>query len=375
MNFGFSDEQDLLRNEVRKFLDENCPLEEVRKLSESEAGFSHGLWERIAELGWVGLTLPEAHGGGGLGWVDLVVLLEETGRTLFPSPMIATLLAATAIERAGSPKQVARLLPSLADGSRIGTLALLEASDRLEPEAVSLEGLGDGSGFVLSGEKLFVLDAQNADLFAVAFRSGAEPGAVSLALVERGASGLSVAAHHGIDPTRRQGRLVLDEVRVPREALLGEPGSAAPLLAHLVTCGAAAVTAEAIGAAEAALDLTVGYAKQRVQFGEPIGRFQGVKHPLAEMYVDIESIKSLLYYAAWLIDEGSEQAELGVSRAKAYASDAFARIGIDAVGLHGGIGYTWEYDAQLYLKRAKWSRPSFGDASFHDERIARLGGL
>jgi alkylation response protein AidB-like acyl-CoA dehydrogenase len=178
-----------------------------------------------------------------------------------------------------------------------------------------------------------------------------------------------------MDETKRLGRVRFDDVTVASEALLGAPGSAWPVVARLIDCGAVAVTAEAIGAAEAALDLTVRYAKQRIQFDEPIGRFQGVKHPLAERYVEIESVKSLLYYAAWMLDEQPAEAALAVSRAKAWASDAFAKLGIDAIGLHGGLGYTWEYDAQLYLKRMKWVRAAFGDASWHLERVASLGGL
>jgi alkylation response protein AidB-like acyl-CoA dehydrogenase len=375
MNFGFTEEQELLRAEVRRFLDQNCPLDEVRKIAETPEGHSRSLWERIAELGWVGLVLPDAHGGAGLGWVDLVVVLEETGRTLFPSPLVATVLAATAIERGGSAEQQARWLPGLADGSCIGAPAVLEASDRLDPAGIALVGRQDGAGFHLSGEKLFVPDAASADLFVVAFRSGDAPEAVSLGVVERGAAGLSIRPHVTMDPTKRQGIVRFEDVAVPRDALLGEPGAAWPVLSRLSDCGAAAVTAEAVGAAEAVLELTVSYAKQRVQFGEPIGRFQGVKHPLAEMYVDLESWKSLLYYAAWLLDRDDADASLAVSRAKAYASDAFARIGIDAVQLHGGIGYTWEYDAQLYLKRAKSTRPAWGDAAFHEERVAQLGGL
>jgi alkylation response protein AidB-like acyl-CoA dehydrogenase len=341
MNFGFTEEQDLLRAEVRKFLDQNCPLDEVRKLIETPEGFDRNLWARMAELGWVGLTLPDAHGGVGLGWVDLVVVLEETGRSLFPSPLVSTVLAAKALDLAGGEAQQAEWLP----------------------------------GFVLRGEKLLVMDACTANVFVVAFRSGPAPEQISLALVPREAAGLEVEPHVTVDLTRRMGRLRFDAVAVPREALLGEAGSGWPVVSHLLDCGATAVTAEVIGAAERALQLTTEYAQQRVQFGQPIGRFQGVKHPLAEMYVDVESFKSLCYYAAWQLDEDSDEAPLAVSRAKAYASDAFARIGIEGVQLHGGVGYTWEYDIQLYLKRAKWARPAFGDADWHYERANRLGGL
>jgi alkylation response protein AidB-like acyl-CoA dehydrogenase len=375
MNFGLSEEQELLRAEVRRFIDQNCPIDQVRKLMETPEGFDRSLWQRMAELGWVGLTLPEAHGGVGLDWVDLVVVLEEVGRTLFPSPLVSTVLAATAIERAGSAEQQAAWLPRLADGSAIGTLALFEGAGSIEPTAIALRGAPAGGGFVLSGDKPLVSDAQSADVFAVAFRTGDAPEDLALALVPRGAAGLAVEPHVTMDLTRRMGRLRFDGVRVERDALLGAPGRAWPVLAHLLDCGATAVTAEMIGAAEGALALTVGYAKQRIQFGQPIGRFQGVKHRLAEMYSDIESFKSLCYYAAWLLDEDPARAALSVSRAKALASDAFARIGVDGVQLHGAIGYTWEYDIQLFLKRAKWARPAFGDSAQHYERVARLGGL
>ncbi len=178
-----------------------------------------------------------------------------------------------------------------------------------------------------------------------------------------------------MDLTKRSGKLVLDGVRVADDALLGEIGQAAGTIRWLVDVGATLVAAEAVGSAEAALTTTTDFAKQREQFDSKIGRFQGVKHPLAEMYVDVESFKSLVYYAAWCLDEAADDASLAASRAKAYASEAFARMGIEAVQLHGGVGYTDEYDIQLYLKRSKWVRPAFGDSDYHYDRIAALGGL
>ena len=377
MDFGFSEEQDLLRAEVRKYLDARCPLEEVRRIGEAEGGegFSREQWKEIAELGWLGLAIPEAHGGSGLGQVDLTVLLEETGRSLFPSPLVATTLAAAAIREAGSPAQQARWLPALADGSAIGTLAVQEEGDRLDAEGIRLAGTPEGDGFRLEGAKLFVPNAGAASHFVVAFRSGPAPEAISLAVLERDAPGVAAQDWPGIDLTKRLGKLSLDGVRVGRGALLGEPGRAWPALARTLDRAAASVTAEMIGAAEGALETTTRFAKERVQFGSPIGRYQGVKHPLAEMFVDIESFKSLLYYAAWCLEESPEEAPRYVSMAKAYASEAFARIGIDAVQLHGAVGYTWEYDAHLYLKRSKWARPMYGDADYHYDRVAALGGL
>src|SRR3990172_3068475 len=221
MNFGFTEEQELLRAEVCKFLDQRCPLDEVRKLVETPEGFSRELWKETAELGWLGLTIPEVHGGAGIGWVDLVVLLEETGRTLFPSPLLATTLAAAAIRESGSDAQRKRWLPLLADGSRIGSFAFLEASDLHEPEGIQLAGHLDGEGWRLSGEKLFVPDAAAANLLVVAFRTGAAPKEVGLALVERDATGVTIEALPSLDLTQRFGRLALDGARVAGAALLG----------------------------------------------------------------------------------------------------------------------------------------------------------
>lgn len=375
MNFGFTEEQELLRAEVRKFLDRNCPLEEVRKLMETPEGFSRELWKQMGELGWLGLLIPEEYGGAGLGWVELTLVLEEMGRTLFPSPFLASTLAGFAIRSRGSEEQKRRWLPLLAQGSKIGSLALLEASDRLDPAGIALEGRSEGGAFRLRGEKLFVMDAAVADLFIVAFRSGSEEKSISLALLEREAEGVRTETLPGMDLTKRLGRLSLTGARVGEPAILGEPSRAWPTVARLLDAGAAAVSGEMGGAAEGALHLVVEYAKQREQFGAPIGRFQGVKHPLAEMHVDTESFRSLVYYAAWALDESPQEVQRFVSMAKAYATEAFARIGLDGVQLHGGIGYTWEYDAQLYLKRSKWAKPMFGDADYHYDRIAALGGL
>ncbi len=375
MNFGFTEEQELLRAEVRKFLDENAPLERVREIVETEAGLDEDLWRRMAELGWVGMCIPEEYGGAGLDLETLLVVLEETGRSLLPSPLLSTVLAAKAIERSGNEDQKTRWLPALADGSKVGTLAFLERSDSWTSGGVDLAVKPDGDEWILSGEKLFVTDARAADLFVVVARSGPDESAISLVVVERGSAGLSADDFDGMDLTKRLGCLKLEDVRVGLDCVLGEAGCAWPATRWLLDLGAALVTAEAVGAAEAALELTTDFAKERIQFDQPIGRFQGVKHPLAEIYVDVESFRSLVYYAIWALDRDADDAPLAVSRAKAYCADAFPAAGIMGVQLHGGVGYTWEYDIQLYLKRSKWVRPMFGDADHHYERIACMGGL
>ncbi|HVP30256.1 MAG TPA: acyl-CoA dehydrogenase family protein [Myxococcota bacterium] len=375
MNFGFTEEQELLRSEARKLLDADAPMDAVRKHVELPEGFSRELWKKISELGWPGLIVPEACGGAGLGFVDLTVLLEETGRSLFPSPLLSTSLAASVILDLAAEDQARRFVEGLADGSRIGTVALLEANDHLAPSGVALRARpagGDGQGYVLEGEKRFVPDADAADLFVVAARKGETEDDVGFFVVDRGAPGLTTANLPCMDTTKRQGTLRLEGVRVGEGALLESQGAHA--FERVLLRGAALATAEMLGAADGALALTVRYAKERIQFGQPIGKFQGVKHPLAEHHVAIESGKSLLYYAAWALDESPEEAPRAVSMAKAYVTDALSRLGLDVVGLHGGIGYTMEYDAQLYLKRSKWAKPFFGDADFHYDRIAKLGG-
>jgi alkylation response protein AidB-like acyl-CoA dehydrogenase len=364
MNFGFTEEQELLRDQVRRFMHDACPMTEVRAQMKTASGTSPALWRQAAELGWLGLVIPERLGGVGLKWVDLTVVLEETGRGLSPLPIISQTLAATALLRCGNAAQQQRLLPKLADGSVVATLALYDEANWVHPDAITLTLTGGR----LRGTKSFVADAATADLFVIACRSG--PG-FSLALIERTAPGVSVALQPIVDETKRIGTLTLD-VAVDDAHLIPLSGDD---LTFLSDCGAVAVTAEAVGAAEAALAMTTAYAKDRIQFGSPIGKYQGVKHRLAEMFVDIESFKSLLYYAAWTVDDAPAELPRAASLAKAYASDAFARIGIDGVQLHGAIGFTAEYDVQLYLKRSKWARPMFGDSDYHYERVAALGGL
>lgn len=370
MDFGFSDEQELLRAEVRKFLDRSAPLEQVRKIMASDAGLDRSLWGQMGELGWVGLSTPDEYGGSGLDLVTLIVLLEETGRTLFPSPLISTVVAAKAIELAGSDAQKALWLPGLAEGTTIGSFAYLESSDRHDLDGIELRGKREGDATLLSGTKQLVFDTASADLFVVAYRSAPERDAVSLALVEPGAAGLEIDHFPTLDATKRLGRLRFEDVRIEADRRLGQESAAGAVIAQLLDLGALLVTAEAVGTAEGAIATTSEFARQRVQFGSPIGRYQGVKHPLAEAHVDVESFKSLVYYAAWALDEGTPVASQAVSRAKAYASEVLPRIGLEGVQLHGGVGYTAEYDIQLYLKRSKWVRPAYGDADHHFEKLA-----
>ncbi|MBJ18262.1 MAG: acyl-CoA dehydrogenase [Deltaproteobacteria bacterium] len=365
MNFGFTEEQDFLREAVRKFLDGRCPIPEVRTLMETPDAHSPELWSEMASLGWLGLLVPEEHGGAGLTWVDFVVLLEETGRTLLPSPLVSNALAVTALIEAGSPAQQARWLPALSDGSSVGTLAFLEASDVPGPDGIALAASIEDDLHLLDGEKSFVADAGCADLFVVAYRVNGE---LALALVPASADGVSVTLAPSLDETKRMGTVRFAGVRISSVDRL-EAASALATVSHLQDCGAIAVTAEALGAAENATAITVQYAKDRIQFGSPIGRYQGVKHRLSDQWVDTESIKSLLYYGAWSIGNSREELPRYASLAKAYIAEAFTRIGVECVQLHGAVGYTLEYDIQLYIKRSKWVRSMFGDSDYHRDRL------
>ncbi|MFO0689578.1 MAG: acyl-CoA dehydrogenase family protein [Myxococcota bacterium] len=400
MNFGFTDDQRFLGAEVRKFLEASYPLRTVREIIDSPtfSGSDATLWERIVSLGWPGLCLAEEQGGAGLDLETLIVVLEETGRALLPTPLISTMLAAKAIERFGSKSQQERWIPGLANGSRIGTVAVLEGEDVLSPAGISASARRDGDGLVVSGKKCFVSDGAAADVFVVAVRldslddvcrgdsprnepesarsrASSSADSIGWVVVERSTPGVLVSPVVGMDRTKPSGTLSLENVRVPLDQALraGDRGWAA--IEWILDLGAALVTAEAIGSVEAALERTTKFANERIQFGQRIGRFQGVKHPLAETYVDLESFRSLAYYAIWALENDEPDARLAVSRAKAYASEAFPQAGILGIQLHGGVGYTWEYDIQLYLKRSKWFRPVFGDADYHYERAARLGGL
>jgi alkylation response protein AidB-like acyl-CoA dehydrogenase len=370
VNFAFSEEQEFLRSEVRKLLEEQCDMKRVREIADTPEGYSRALWKQLGELGWIGLAIPEASGGGGLGWEELVILLEETGRGLFPAPLMSTLLTAEVISRFGSDAQRQRWLPSLADGSRIGSIAFLEAGDDWSPDGVALGGRREGDSLLLDGEKRFVQDVALADLFAVVFRS--DSGELAIALVDRDCEGVSTTSRDPIDATKRFGDLNLRSVRVNHDCVL-DGGQAA--VERLLELAALASAAEIVGTAEGALALTVQYAKDREQFQHPIGHFQGVKHPLAESYMEIETLKSLVYFAAWAVDHDDASVSLATSQAKAYASEVITRAGVTGIQLHGAVGYTLEYDIQLYLKRSKWARPVFGSEIHHYERVAALGGL
>jgi alkylation response protein AidB-like acyl-CoA dehydrogenase len=382
MDFGFSPEQELLRQTARGFLEKECPSAFVRRMMDDPTGTTDELWTKLAELGWLGLISPEAFGGTGLGLVDLTVVLEEMGRVVMPGPFFSTvLLGGLSLTLAGSDAQREAWLPKIASGQTRVTLAFLEESARWDPDGVQLGAKpAKGGGYVLSGTKLFVPDGHDADLVVVAART-ARPTkedpthGVSLFLVPAEAKGQSRLLLPTMDQTRKLAEVTLSHVEVGPDALLGPLHAGWPLLTRILDRATVALCAEMCGGAQRVLDMSIEYAKIRVAFGKPIGTYQAVKHKCADMLVAVENAKSITYYAAWAQDQDAPDAPLAASMAKAYVSDAYRKVAGDGVQIHGGIGFTWEHDLHLYFKRAKGSEVTFGDATFHRERVARLIAL
>jgi alkylation response protein AidB-like acyl-CoA dehydrogenase len=378
MNFGFNEEQELLRSTARKFFENECPSTMVRTLMDTPEGMSRELWGKLGEQGWLGLIYPEAYDGMGLGLVDLTVLMEEMGRAVVPGPYFSTvLLGGLAILEGGDEVQKKEWLPKIASGDKRVTLAWMEPSAALGTEGVTLPAAERGGRFTLSGTKLFVPDAHTADAIVVAARtkSGASEDGVSLFLLPKETPGVEVKLLPTMDQTRKLCEVTLKDVSVGRDALLGAAGAGWKPLGRTLDRATVALCAEMCGGAQKVLDMTVEYAKIRQAFGRPIGSYQGVKHRAADMLVDVENSKSITYYAAWALDEGVAEGPLAVSMAKAYVSDAYRRVSAAGIQLHGGIGFTWEHDLHLYFKRAKGSEFTFGDATYHRERVAQLVNL
>jgi alkylation response protein AidB-like acyl-CoA dehydrogenase len=375
VNFAFSDEQEELRRTIRRFMEERSPSAEVRRLMETTEGYDPVVWKQLSqELALPGIAIPEAYGGQGFGPVELGVVLEEMGRALFGGPFFPTVcVAANAILVAGTEEQKAELLPGIASGDTIATMAFAEPNGRWDQEGITAEATSDDGGFVLAGTKSFVLDGHTADLIVVAARQHGTEGAdgIGLFVVDGSADGLTRTALDTIDMTRKQARLEFDGVRVRP---LGEPGSAWPALSTILDLAAVYLSVEMTGGAQACLDMAVEYAKNRVQFGRPIGAFQAIKHKCADMLLRVESAKAASYYGLWSAAE-NEDLPVVASLAKAYCSDAYFFCATENIQVHGGMGFTWEHDAHLYFRRAKSSELLFGDAAYHRELLAQRLGI
>ena len=369
MNFSFSDDQVLLKNSARALLDERCKPEHVRAMMDDTTGYGEPLWGEMAKLGWLGLPFPEQYGGAGLGLVELALIHEEMGRAAYPGPFLATVvLGGVPILLGGSPAQKEKWLPAIASGRARLSAALQEDRLDADPAGVITTATRTGDGWALSGVKRFVPWAHVANAVLVPARG---PEGLSLFLVDPKGAGVTLKPVTGMDLTTRWSELRLDGARVGADALVGGAGGGTPILESTLRRAAVCASAEMLGAARRALDMAVGYAKVREQFGQLIGTFQAIRHKCAEMLMEVENSHSAVYYAAWALEAGAEHAAVAASICKSYVSESARKVCGEAIQVHGGIGFTWEYDLHLYFKRAKSLEVQFGDAEYHRELIAR----
>ncbi|HTX28967.1 MAG TPA: acyl-CoA dehydrogenase family protein [Streptosporangiaceae bacterium] len=380
MHLGVSPEQRELRESVRRFLADRAPLSRVRELMDLPDATDAGVWRQAADqLGLQGIAIGEEYGGAGFSFAEQAIVLEELGGVLYSGPYLASaVLAATALLASEDEGARRDLLPGISSGRTIATLAFTEDDGSWDPASIRLTAAKDGDGWRLDGHKSFILDGHGAGLIlAVAATdtdtaSQASPPELSLFAVDGGAAGLSRRVLPTLDQTRRLARAEFSGVPA---RLIGAPGAGRAVLEHTLDVAAIALAAEQLGGAQRALDMAVGYAKIRQQFDRPIGSFQAIKHRCADLLLEVESLRSAVGYAAAAVAEGSAEVPVLAPLVKAHASEVYSRVAAENIQIHGGIGFTWEHDAHLYLKRAKASELFLGDGSYHRERLARRIGL
>ena len=364
MDLGLSEEQELLKNSAREFLEKECPEEHVRAMEEDEKGYSPALWKKMADLGWQGLMIPEQYGGAGFSFLDLCVLVEEFGRALVPGPFIPNQVAASILLIAGNDEQKSRCLPKVADGSAICTYAYTEPSGRWDREGIEMTATKSGSGVTLNGTKLFVPDANVADFILTAVKMG--DGNLGVCIVPRSAVQVTVLKTIASD---KQAEVVYNNVAVPEADVIKlgpEQGRAIRNRATSLECG------YLVGLAQRDFEISVNYAKERVQFGRPIGSFQAIQHKAADMVTDVDGMRFIMYKAAWATSEGEDSADMDTAMAKAWCSDASRRVVAHSQQIHGGIGFTKDYIIQLFFRRQKRAELFWGDGDYHRERVAQM---
>jgi alkylation response protein AidB-like acyl-CoA dehydrogenase len=369
MDLGLSEEQELLKNAARDFLEKECPETLVREMEEDEKGYSPDLWKKMAEQGWQGLLVPDQYGGAGFGYLDLIILIEEFGRALVPGPFISTVVGGTLpLLETGTDEQKSQYLPQIASGNAIWTLAFTEPSARFDPEGVSLEIKEDGNDVVLNGTKLFVRDANVADYMTVVGRRAGTKGAdgIEMVIVDAKAGGITTTLLRTI-AADKQAEVKFENVRVPKANII--PGGWAAFSkvqrkATVIEC------AYLVGLAQMDFEISVQYAKDRIQFGRPIGSFQAIQHKAADMVTDVDGARFIMYRAAWSVGQDEADADINVHMAKAWCSEATRRVVAHGQQIHGGIGFTKDYKIQLYFRRQKAAELAWGDADYHRELVA-----
>lgn len=371
MNFAFNEEQEELRKTVRQFLEAKSDEAAVREQMDTEAGYDTAVWAQMGEqMGLQGLVIPEEFGGSGYGYIELIVILEEMGRALLCAPFFSTVaLAANTLIHSGDDAAKAAHLPGIASGETIATLAFTEENGRWDEAGITATATADGDSWKLNGTKSYVLDGHTASLLIVAARTAA---GVSLFAVDGDAAGVTRTALSTMDQTRKQAKVELADAP---GTLIGTDGGGWAVLEQVLDLAVVALAAEQVGGAQKVLEMAVQYAKDRVQFGRPIGSFQAIKHKCADMLLEVESAKSAAYYAGWCASELNDELPSVASLAKAYCSEAYFHAAAENIQIHGGIGFTWEHPAHLYFKRAKSSELLFGDPTYHRELLAQRIGI
>ncbi len=373
MDFALSEDQEMLRKTARKFLEKHWPREKLREVEEEERGYSPELWRKMAELGWMGLIFPEEYGGSGGSFLDLMVLLEEFGRKLVSSPFLSTVVCCgLPILAVGSRRQKQDFLSKIAKGELVATLALTEPTGSYCPSGIEVRAFPKGNDYVISGTKLFVSDAHVADclLCVTRTRDGQrkEEG-ITLFLVDTKSPGVNCTLLKTL-ASDRQCEVVFDSVKVPKENMLGEHNQGWEIIEQVMEHGAIAYCAMMVGGAQKVLEMSVDYAKQRIQFGRPIGSFQAIQHKCANMLVDIDASRFITYEAGWKLSQGLP-ATKEVAMAKCWTGEAYRRVCAEGHQIHGGVGFITDHDMQRYFRQAKMMDIAFGDSNFYREVVSQ----
>jgi alkylation response protein AidB-like acyl-CoA dehydrogenase len=377
VDFGFSEQQEMLRTAARDFLAKECPKAKVRQLDKDKEGYDPQTWHNMAELGWQGLVFPEEYGGTGADFLDLTILMEEMGRNILPGPFFSTVaLCALPLLEFGTKAQKEKYLTPISNGKAIWSLAFIEESASYKPSEITMPATKEGDGFVLHGDKIFVADAHIADHLLVVARTGKSKDTqqgITLFIVDSKDKGVKLE----LIPTMagdRQFHVTFNKVKVTKDNILGTVDKGWEIIDFILQRAAVLKCAEISGACQAVLDMTSAYAKERVQFDRPIGSFQAVQHKLADMLIDVEGIQYLLYQAAWEISVG-EPSQMHISIAKAKAAEAYQKICVDGITAHGAIGFTYDHDIGFYYRRVRAAEFAAGNTDLHRELIAVELGL
>ncbi len=377
MDITLNEDQVEIARQARRFCENEAPMDYVRAMFEDERGFTEEIWKKVVETGWTAMLIPEDYDGLNMEVLDLAIVLEEMGRAVFPGPFLSTvLLAAEVIKAAGNDEQKKQYLSGIAAGELRGSLALHEPDSGADIGHIQIEARADGDGYLLNGIKLFVPDAHVADFVVCAARTeaGSDPDqGITLLLVDLNTEGVSVSLLPTMDGTRKLCEVTFKDIQVSQDRILGEPNKGWGPLREALQRAQVGLCAECVGGAQRAMEIATEYATVRVQFDQPIGSFQAIKHRCAQMFVEVESARSILYWAAWAQDHGdNNEAAIAASVAKSYCSEVYRNTSTSCLQVLGGTGFSWEHDIHLYMKRAKANEVALGDPVYHREQVAKL---